>query len=314
MSTPQASMVLAVPDLISTSYFPAVAAVQLGVFQEEGLDVRLERISPVNRCMEALRDGSIQFAAASAHALPAAFPEWKGARLLAALSQNMYWFLVLRKSLQAKKGDISAVKGLSIGAAPWVDAGLKKLLADAGIDEERDGVKIGPVPGAFLGDNMNFGVAAAKALEAGLIDGFWANGMGAEVAVRSGAGDVVVDARRGDGPPQARGYTFAALVCADAFIQARPEAAAAAVRALVKTQQRLKADPGLASKATQDIFPAEQTALIQELIARDLPFYSAEISRRTVDGLNDFQAAMGLVTAPVAYENAVATQYADLWQ
>jgi len=125
---------------------------------------------------------------------------------------------------------------------------------------------------------------------------------------------VVIDARRGDGPPQARGYTFAALVCSDAFIQARPEAAAAAVRALVKTQQRLKADPGLASKATQDIFPAEQTALIQELIERDLPFYSAEISRRTVDSLNDFQAAMGLVKAPVAYEDAVATQYADLWQ
>ncbi len=314
MSKTRASMVLAVPDLISTSYFPAVAAVQLGIFQEEGLDVRLERISPVNRCLEALRDGSIQFTAASAHALPAAFPEWKGARLLAALSQNMYWFLVLRKSLQAKKGDISAIKGLHIGAAPWVDLGLKRLLADAGIDEERDGVKVGPVPGAFLGDNMNFGVAAAKALEAGLIDGFWANGMGAEVAVRSGAGDVVVDARRGDGPPQARDYTFAALVCSDAFIQARPEAAAAAVRALVKTQQRLKADPGLAPKATQDIFPPEQTALIQALIARDLPFYSAEISRQTVDCLNDFQVAMGLVKAPVAYEDAVAVQYADLWQ
>src|SRR5690606_23514959 len=123
-------MIIAVPDLISTSYFPAVAAVQLGVFREEGLDVRLERISPVDRCMQALRDGDIQFAAASAHAVPAAFPEWKGARLLGALSQNMYWFLVLRKDLAAKKGDIAAVKGLRIGAAPWVDMGLRKLLAD----------------------------------------------------------------------------------------------------------------------------------------------------------------------------------------
>jgi len=307
-------MIIAVPDLISTSYFPAIAAVKLGLFEEEGLDVRLERISPVNRTMEALRDGSIQFVAASAHAVPSAFPEWKGAKLLAALSQNMYWFLVLRKDLQARKGDITAIKGLRIGAAPWVDVGLKKLLADAGIDEERDGVKISPVPGAFLGDNMNFGVAAAKALEAGLIDGFWANGMGAEVAVRSGAGDIIIDARRGDGPPRAKGYTFSALATSDAFIQEQPEAAAAAVRALVKTHQRLKADPRLAPQATQDIFPPEQTALIEALIARDLPFYSPDISRQTLDNLNDFQTAMGLVTAPVAYEDAVATQYSRLWQ
>ena len=33
------SMKLAVPDLISNSYFPAVAAAQLGIFREEGLDV-----------------------------------------------------------------------------------------------------------------------------------------------------------------------------------------------------------------------------------------------------------------------------------
>lgn len=306
-------MIIAVPDLISTSYFPAVAAVELGVFKEEGLDMRLERISPVNRCMEALRDGGIQFAAASAHALPAAFPGWKGARLLAALSRNMYWFLVLRKDLKARKGDIAAIKGLRIGAAPMVDLGLKKLLIDAGIDEERDGVKIGPVPGAFLGENMNFGVAAAKALEAGLIDGFWANGVGAEVAVRSGAGDVVIDARRGDGPPQAAGYTFAALVASDAFIEAEPEAAAAAVRALVETQRRLKADPGLAIQATKDIFPAEQSAMMEALIERDLPFYSAAIPRAALDGLNGFQIDMGLLERPVAYEDAVAVRYSHLW-
>ena len=307
-------MIIAVPDLISTSYFPAIAAVKLGLFEEEGLDVRLERISPVNRTMEALRDGSIQFVAASAHAVPSAFPEWKGAKLLAALSQNMYWFLVLRKDLQARKGDITAIKGLRIGAAPWVDVGLKKLLADAGIDEQRDGVEIGPVPGAFLGDNMNFGVAAAKALEAGLIDGFWANGMGAEVAVRSGAGDIVIDARRGDGTPRAKAYTFAALATSDVLIQQYPEAAAAAVRALVKTQQRLKADPSLARRAVQEIFPPAETALIEALITSDLPFYSPDVSRRTLEDLNDFQTSMGLIKAPIAYDDAVATQYSSLWQ
>ena len=43
-------------------------------------------------------------------------------------------------------------------------------------------------------------MTAAKALEDRKIDGFWANGMGAEVAVRRGVGTVVLDVRRGDGP------------------------------------------------------------------------------------------------------------------
>ena len=56
------------------------------------------------------------------------------------------------------------LKGKSIGAAPWVDMGLKRLLVEAGIDLVRDQVKIAPVPGA-QGAGVNFGVTAAKALE-----------------------------------------------------------------------------------------------------------------------------------------------------
>ena len=55
-----------------------------------------------------------------------------------------------------------------------------------------------PVP---IGAGLSFGVTAAKALEDGKIDGSWADAMGAEVAVRSGIGALVIDARRGDGPP-----------------------------------------------------------------------------------------------------------------
>ena len=40
---------IAVPDMVSNSYFPAVAAVELGFFKEEGLDVALELIFPVDK-------------------------------------------------------------------------------------------------------------------------------------------------------------------------------------------------------------------------------------------------------------------------
>src|SRR6185295_16715732 len=118
--------------------------------------------------------------------------------------------LVMRRDLGAVRGDLAVVKGRSIGAAPWVELGLRRLLIEGGIDLARDQVKIAPVPGAVAGV-ANFGVMAAQALEAGKIDGFWANGMGAEVAVRRGVGTVVVDARRGDGPKPAFHYTEAVL-------------------------------------------------------------------------------------------------------
>ena len=37
-------MKLAVPDMISNSYFPAEAAIELGFFRDEGLNVSLEMI------------------------------------------------------------------------------------------------------------------------------------------------------------------------------------------------------------------------------------------------------------------------------
>ena len=89
-------MRLAVPDLISNSYFPAISAVELGDFTEQGLDVTHELIFPVGKSCQALRDGEVDFIGGSAHAVLSAFRAWEGAKLLYALAQGMYWFLVMR--------------------------------------------------------------------------------------------------------------------------------------------------------------------------------------------------------------------------
>jgi len=153
---------IAVPDLISNSYFPAVAAVELGFFREEGLDVTLELISPVDRTYAALRDGRIDLVGGSAHSALAAFPDWKGLKLLCAQAQGLYWFLVMRADLAPRRNDLRIVKGRRIGAAPWVGMALRRLLQEGGIDVECDQVQIAPVPGAMDG-GVNFGVTAAKA-------------------------------------------------------------------------------------------------------------------------------------------------------
>ena len=75
-------MKLAVPDMISNSYFPAIAAIELGFFEQEGLDVALEPIFPVDKAYAAMRDGAVDLVAGSAHSALAAFPQWQGSAFI----------------------------------------------------------------------------------------------------------------------------------------------------------------------------------------------------------------------------------------
>jgi len=296
------SLRVAIPDLISPSYFPAIAAVELGCFEREGLDATLELLFPVTTTYEQLRDGRLDFVGGASHAALYAFRDWQGGKLLCALAQNMYWFLIVRSDLRATRGDVSIVKGLRIGAAPGPVDGLKRMLSAAGIDPERD-VKIGPVPGA-IGKTASFGLMAAKALEEGKIDGFWANGMGAEVAVRNGIGTLVLDARR-EASAEAKGYTFAALVASDRMIRERPETARAAIRAVKAAQRILREDPERAAEAGRKLFPPTEVGLIAELVRRDSAFYDPDISPQAVESMNRFARELGLLSRPVRYEDVV---------
>jgi NitT/TauT family transport system substrate-binding protein len=306
-------MKIAVPDLISNSYFPAAAAVELGFFRQFGLDVSLEMIFPVDKAYRALRDGEVDFVGGSAHSALAAFPEWDGCKLICAQGQGMYWFLVMRADLDPRRGDLSIVKGRRIGAAPWVEMGLRRLLGEAGIDIAKEGVTIAPVPGA-TGSSVNFGLTAAKALEEGKIDGFWANGMGTEVAVRRGVGKVVLDVRRGDGPKACFNYTMASVAASDRLINEHPDIAANAVRAIVATQAALRAEPELSAKVGAKLFPPQEAALIADLIRRDLPYYDAGISPAFVEGMNGFARDIGILSGQPRYDQVVATQFAGLWK
>jgi ABC-type nitrate/sulfonate/bicarbonate transport system substrate-binding protein len=298
-------MKVAIPDLISPSYFPAIAAVELGCFKDEGIDATLELLYPVTKTYEDLRDGKLDFVGGAAHAMLYAFKDWQGGKLLCALAQHMYWFLVVKKSLDAKRGDLSCVKGQRIGAAPGPVDGLKRLLVAAGIDPDKD-VRIGPVPGFSVGQTASFGLLAAKALEEGKIDGFWANGMGAEVAVKSGIGTLVLDARR-EGSEQAKGFTFPALATSERILREKPEAARAAIRAVKAAQQILKNNPARATEIGRKLFPPAEADMIAELIRRDMPYYDATIDARTVEAMNRFARDLGLLSGPVTYGQVVAT-------
>jgi NitT/TauT family transport system substrate-binding protein len=306
-------MKIAIPDLISNSYFPVLAAVELGCFKEEGVDAEIELVFPVDKAYEYLKAGKVDFVGGSAHSAVAAFPNWDGVKLLCAQAQGMYWFLIMHADYDVKRGDIDAVKGRKIGAAPWVELGLRRLLREANIDVRRDRVDIAPVPSPHGEASVNFGLNAAKALEARQIDGFWANGMGAEVAVSRGVGTVVLDVRRGDGPSGCFNYTMASLATADRLISSNPVAAEGAIRAVVKAQAALRRDITLATKVANKVFPKSEAALIEKLVLRDLPYYDVAISKGFVADMSQFSLDMGIITHEVGFGHVVAERFSHLW-
>ena len=304
-------MRIATPDLVTNSYFPALAAEEFGVFRDEGLEAHVELLPSLDAVI-ALREGAVDFVAGGAHTMLLAFPNWAGAKLVVSLSQGTPWLLVLRADSPARRGDIGAVKGLRIGAALGPDRAFLHLLHEVGIDPARDGIAIAPVAGADA-PGASFGVLAAEALERGVIDGFWANALGSETAVRRGVGKVVIDVRRGDGPPAAANYTCAALATTDALIAREPERVTAAVRAIVRAQRMLRKDPVRATEVGRRRFPPAAAEMIAAVVERDLPFYDPVISETSVATMNGFAQAIGLLGGPVAYETVVAIRFRNLW-
>jgi len=304
------AMKLGVPDLVTNSYFPALAAVELGFFAAQGLDVEIELIYP--QTVDALRDGKVDFAADCAHVTLEAFPGWRGAKVLMALSQGMYWLLILRSDLNVARGNLQALKGLRIGAGAGVDLALRQLLSRAGVDPVLNNIKICPVPGGDA-PGASFGVTAAKALEAGTIDGFWANGMAAESAIRRGVGSVVLDVRRDNQPPGARAYTFSALMTSDRLIKDNPASVESAMRAVCGALTALRNEPALAAKVGERLFPPQQAGMIEDVIRRDIEFYEPSISPADVEAMNEFSTAIGLLDGPASFDHVVATEFRTLW-
>ncbi len=106
---------------------------------------------------------------------------------------------------------------------------------------------------------------------------------------------------------------MASLAATTRLIETEPEIATAAVRAIVKTQTALRADPSRGQSGWRKTFPAREAALIVPLIARDLPFYDASISPEFVSGMNQFSRDVGILKGDPEYSDVVATQFRDVW-
>ena len=301
-----------VADLDSPSYFVATAAVELGFFKREGIDI--EFVYNTREGPTLMREGKLDFMGGPSFVALRAFPEWKGVKVLCALAQYCYWFLAVRRDLDVKRGDLQALKGLRISAA-ITDPGklLRHMLNEAGLDLERDKIQIVPPPPTY-GDKGYMARNGIDAITQGLADAYWGNGLRVALGEKLGIAKLHLDLRRGDGPPGARYYNFAALTAREQLVKEHPEVAAGAIRAVRAAQKALKADPSLATGIGEKLFPADEAELIAPLIERDAPFYDAVITREAIDGVMKFAKSFGLIKEVLPYEAVVATEFSALWK
>ena len=108
---------------------------------------------------------------------------------------------------------------------------------------------------------IDIGSIAMRALAEGEVDGFFGDGVAAEFTAKKGAGDIVLDLRRGDGPAECFNYTMSAIATTDRLIDADPQSVAGVVRAIVRAQKELRRDIGCAEQVAGRLLAPEAASL-----------------------------------------------------
>ncbi|HEV2054781.1 MAG TPA: ABC transporter substrate-binding protein [Methylomirabilota bacterium] len=280
-------------------------AEHLGYFKAEGITPQFADFEGGAEVTTAMVGGSIDFAGTYVERPMILAEKGFGSKnLLAILNRNPI-FLVLRKNLPAT--DVKGLKGTKLGmtrAGSATDLALRALLRDSGLEPDRDVAVIA----------VGSSTSAAAALRAGQIDGFMGGEPGGAVIVHQlKIGRYFIEPLRDQGPKFLQYMTFPTLQASDRYIQANPQIVERVVRAVVKTQKRLREDPEAGVRVAQKIFPTLDVELIRGIIALQRASYLPAITEEAMRTVNQFQKQAGVVKSDFAYDKMVAVQFKPLW-
>ena len=289
----------------AVTFIVLYGAEQLGYFKAEGITAQFADFEGGAEVTTAMVGGSIDFAGTYVERpLILAEKGFGSKNLLAILNRNPI-FLVVRKNLPAT--DVKGLKGLKLGmtrAGSATDLALRALLRDAGLEPDRDVAVIA----------VGSSASAAAALRAGQIDGFMGGEPGGAVIVHQlKIGRYFIEPLRDQGPKFLQYMTFPTLQASDRYIQANPQIVERVVRAVVKTQKRLREDPEAGVRVAQKIFPTLDIELIRGIIALQRASYLPAITEEAMRTVNQFQKQAGVVKNDSPYDKVVAVQLKPLW-
>ncbi|MGN6461564.1 MAG: ABC transporter substrate-binding protein [Pseudolabrys sp.] len=300
---------------ISVSVVPSTSAVVLyvardgGYFAKEGLDVKITEFASGAESERAMASGAVDMGGGGLGTTLIMANQGIKAKNVALFQSKSIFTLVASNKLDAKPGDIKALRGKNIGISSpgsLTDLFLRIALRDAGLDPDRDVTII-----ATGGLNAHL-----PALQAGRIDAqmTWEP---ATVTITKGekAGKILLDLRTND-VPASLNLLGSSLQATDKWLAApgNLEKAKAAARAIVAARKAIAADPNVMIEPLHKIFPKLSNDLLKDIASVEAASYTGTITKEAVDHMNKVYRAAGITKTDVSYKDVVDPRLAAEWK
>jgi NitT/TauT family transport system substrate-binding protein len=309
---------LAQPKLgsVSVSVVPSTSAIVLfvakeqGYFDKEGLDVKITEFASGAEAERAMAAGAVDMGGGGLGSTLIMANQGIKAKNIVLFQNKPIFTLVASNKLDAKAGDLKALKGKTIGVSSpgsLTDLFLRIALRDAGLDPDRD-VTIVATGGLS---------AHLPALQTGRVDAqmTWEPAT-VTITKKEKAARVFLDLRGDDVPPSLRNLLGSSLQATDKWLSS-PEnfaKAQAAARAVAKAGRAIKANPDLMLGTLKRVYPTLSEDLLKEIARIEAPSYSPLITKEAIEHMNKVYRSADLIKAEVAYADVVDPRLAAEWQ
>ncbi len=294
-------------------FFPFYIALQKNFFKAQGLTINPNpppAMGSGSKLATALEADSFDIAVGTisdAFTISKVDPHVK---VIGTLTNNFLLSLAVSKSFEQQTHltaasplaeKVKALVGKKVGiSAPnsSTDAMITYLFKQQGLDSQKDIVKVS------IGASAPTVIATLKA---GRVDGAIFGITGVTTAQLQGIADPFISPVSGDVPGM-QGQLFSILYSKQSVIDVKPKAVQAFIRALAQADTFIQKNPDQIMPLLQQYVQLDQqTSQILWATTRASMPETPVVSQQAYNTANQFQVKAGLIAAPIAYNDLVAT-------
>ena len=292
----------------SFAFIPLAVAEDIGEFQQEGLKVTIIDFQGGAEVTSAMLGRSIDIAATAMERPMILFEQGQMAKNIMHTQSTQAYGIVVRSDLNVSPGDWAALRGKKLGVTrpgSGTDVTLRALLKLNNLEPDRDVQVIG-VSGIAQG---------IAALEAKQVDGLIQTEPGlTQITEVQNLGEMFLDLRK-EGPESVRNAAFLGLQANADYIEQNPEIVKSVIRAVARTQKRIRQDPGIALPTLKRYFANIGDATLLKIAQNEAPTFHAAITRQQMRNLNELLKTAGILKSDVPYDQVVVgPEFQELWQ